>query len=1013
MNQRCAGLRLAGLLLLVLLVTRIAGAATFGTVVPIGGHAADIALDEKRGVLYIANFTASQIDVMSLRTNTIERSINVMKQPSALALSRDGKWLVITHYGEWGADATRSSAVTVYNLDEASRREFFLGSGPLGVAFGFDDRAFIVTTKEFLRLDPLTGHIARVASVADVVTQTLPVPLATFPPDITKATATASADGRHIFVFAETLIFHYDALAEYVSALWYSAQPALGPRTLSVSDDGSYFAAGWWLMDPGASSSSSYIKGTFAKWSFANWSLSNSSGDLQFGLPSGEYEAGSHVIDSKAGLVYAQVPKDRNDLTLQIAAADNLERLERINLRENLAGRGLLDSARQTVYSISDSGVTVLPVGRLNSLPRVRPERSTMVFRNNGCSRQLQTQDITILDPGGNNTPFEIESRHPGIRISQPYGTTPAVVQVTIDPGAFSVRGTDRGFIEVRSTVAVNVIDPIQVFVNNREPDQRGTLVSIPGALVDMLPDPVRDRTYVLRQDTNEVLVFNNANLKQIAAFRTGTTPMQMAITNDGRYLLVANDGSQMASVFDLTTMQADRPIRFPFSHYPRSIAVSGNAILAVSRVVGEGSPAMIDRIDMGMRMATTLPTLGVYKNSIHVDSVLAASPNGSSVLVAMPDGNVMLYDANKDTFIASRKLPTTLSGSYAASNYNRFAVDKYILNSALVPENPLDRSGSSSGMFFVDQTAFWTNSPASSAPGTIARLDMTRPAAMLATNLTESPVLPGSGTFIRSLAPLPNRSAILSLSRTGLTVLPWNYDAAFAPPRIERVVSAADRSDSLAPGGLITIFGTNLSPFDVSTADPTVADALPEACLTVNGAAAPIIFASSTRINAQLPFNADGTTTLILRTPGGTSDSFRLRLAPAAPTVFRSGTAGPETGIPAVVRAVNNDLVTLSNPIHPGDDIIVYATGLGRTNPEIPPGMPAPQEPLARAVVTPQLQLGGIDLNVYYAGLTPGLVGVYQINALVPRNVPTGFDIPMTIRQDSQTTSLNVRVVR
>ena len=62
---------------LLCVLTPAAAAATFGTVVPIGGHASDIALDEERGVLYIANFTANQIDVMSLRTNTIERSINV------------------------------------------------------------------------------------------------------------------------------------------------------------------------------------------------------------------------------------------------------------------------------------------------------------------------------------------------------------------------------------------------------------------------------------------------------------------------------------------------------------------------------------------------------------------------------------------------------------------------------------------------------------------------------------------------------------------------------------------------------------------------------------------------------------------------------------------------------------------------------------------------------------------------------------------------------------------------
>jgi len=62
--------------------------ATFGTVVAVGGQAADAALDETRGLLYIANFTANRIDVMSIADNTIHTSINVAPQPGSLALSR-------------------------------------------------------------------------------------------------------------------------------------------------------------------------------------------------------------------------------------------------------------------------------------------------------------------------------------------------------------------------------------------------------------------------------------------------------------------------------------------------------------------------------------------------------------------------------------------------------------------------------------------------------------------------------------------------------------------------------------------------------------------------------------------------------------------------------------------------------------------------------------------------------------------------------------------------------------
>src|SRR5579859_4215391 len=103
------GFWLAAVTLCVLLTPALVApvyAGTFGQVVAIGGQASDIALDEPRGVLYIANFTANRIDVMSLATNAIQTSINVAAQPSSLALSPDGHWLLVAHYGNATAPAS-------------------------------------------------------------------------------------------------------------------------------------------------------------------------------------------------------------------------------------------------------------------------------------------------------------------------------------------------------------------------------------------------------------------------------------------------------------------------------------------------------------------------------------------------------------------------------------------------------------------------------------------------------------------------------------------------------------------------------------------------------------------------------------------------------------------------------------------------------------------------------------------------------------------------------------------
>jgi uncharacterized protein (TIGR03437 family) len=267
--------------------------------------------------------------------------------------------------------------------------------------------------------------------------------------------------------------------------------------------------------------------------------------------------------------------------------------------------------------------------------------------------------------------------------------------------------------------------------------------------------------------------------------------------------------------------------------------------------------------------------------------------------------------------------------------------------------------------------------------------------------------------SFLRSLAPLYDRSAIISLSVSGFTVLPWNYSAAVAPPKITSVVNAADFTLPVAPGGLISIFGQQMSPVNIATSEIPLPTALGESCLTVNGVAVPLFFVSTQQINGQLPFNVDGNAQMTLRTPGGISDNFNFSILPAAPAVFRTGIAGPETGIATITRADNGQFITPTNPVHPGDSIVIWATGLGHTSPAIDSGMPSPADPLASAVIQPIVTIGGAGLDIQYAGLTPGSVGLYQINAKIPGSVPQGLSMPLVVSQGASSTTLNVRVVK
>ena len=117
-------------------------------------------------------------------------------------------------------------------------------------------------------------------------------------------------------------------------------------------------------------------------------------------------------------------------------------------------------------------------------------------------------------------------------------------------------------------------------------------------------------------------------------------------------------------------------------------------------------------------------------------------------------------------------------------------------------------------------------------------------------------------------------------------------------------------------------------------------------------------------------------------------------------------------TGLATIVRSDDNQLVTPTNPIHPNDSIVIYATGLGVTSPAVPTGQATPSGMLSAAVAAPTVTLGGANMAVSYAGLVPGEVGVYQINATAPLSLPQGLNIPLAISQGGVTTTVNVRVV-
>jgi uncharacterized protein (TIGR03437 family) len=148
------------------------------------------------------------------------------------------------------------------------------------------------------------------------------------------------------------------------------------------------------------------------------------------------------------------------------------------------------------------------------------------------------------------------------------------------------------------------------------------------------------------------------------------------------------------------------------------------------------------------------------------------------------------------------------------------------------------------------------------------------------------------------------------------------------------------------------------------------------------------------------------------MHTPGGVSNTFFLTVLTGAPAVVMVPVAN-QGNVPTIVRYYNGLVVTDTNPVHRGDILTIYLTGLGAVSPAVSDGSPALVNPLSTTLINPTVQIGGVDAQVLFSGLVPGYVGLYVLNISVSSSTPQGLSVPLTITLADSTYSQNVRVVQ
>jgi adhesin/invasin len=212
-------------------------------------------------------------------------------------------------------------------------------------------------------------------------------------------------------------------------------------------------------------------------------------------------------------------------------------------------------------------------------------------------------------------------------------------------------------------------------------------------------------------------------------------------------------------------------------------------------------------------------------------------------------------------------------------------------------------------------------------------------------------------------------------------------------------IVHAASFAHTVAPGSIASGFGINFA------ATPTTASTLPlpttlsEVSLTVNGTPAPLIYVNNLQANFQVPYETQpGTATVIVTANGIPGPPATVTVAALAPGIFVAGTNQ------AVVLNLDNSLADSGHPAKVASIVIMYVTGLGALDHPIPTGSPASANPVSNAKVVPTVTVGGANATVQFAGMTPGFVGLSQINFVVPK-VASGSQ-PVVVTQGGQTSN-------
>jgi peptidyl-prolyl cis-trans isomerase A (cyclophilin A) len=211
----------------------------------------------------------------------------------------------------------------------------------------------------------------------------------------------------------------------------------------------------------------------------------------------------------------------------------------------------------------------------------------------------------------------------------------------------------------------------------------------------------------------------------------------------------------------------------------------------------------------------------------------------------------------------------------------------------------------------------------------------------------------------------------------------------------------AASSTAGISPGEMITIFGKDFGPSDLTglqlDSNGAVTNSLAGTRVLFDGTPGTMIYSLSTQLSVIAPYNLAGKTTVnvVVEYQGIQTAPVQFRVALANPGIFTRDSSGKGDG--AIVHPDGSPVSTAS-PAQVGDTLLLYGEGYGATSPALPDGAVVGTT-LPKPVGTAILLIDGKAVTPQYAGGAPNYVnGVLQLNFVVPQLAPGAHQVQVQV---------------